>query len=240
MMTSQDIYDRLDHLASDAHKVACSLEVGRERTEAFALYTVLHRLQRRGAAMHIHDATNPLMDYVTRPLADDVQAVLGLLDSNEWAEHCTKTPLGKRLESAITELVAKSHIQPITDHEIRETVNQLRDIAKTYGHTHQLREQIAYCIVDKLKGIPTSPPALVEAYKEAQARIAVLEARECHQGSKNALDNIVKYIEDPQRNEAYDRWREVSDRLNADGCNSLASHVIEFIDGLAQEVANAE
>lgn len=61
MPTKQDIYNRLDTLASDAHKVACSLDIGDERTEAFALYTVLHRLLRRGAAVHIHDAINPLL-----------------------------------------------------------------------------------------------------------------------------------------------------------------------------------
>ena len=60
-LTLKDIYSRLDALASDAHKVACSLEIGDERTEAFALYTVLHRLLRRGAAVHIHDAINPLL-----------------------------------------------------------------------------------------------------------------------------------------------------------------------------------
>ena len=61
MPTKQDIYNRLDELASDAHKFACSLDIGEERTEAFALYTVLHRLLRRGAAVHIHDAINPLL-----------------------------------------------------------------------------------------------------------------------------------------------------------------------------------
>ena len=87
-------------------------------------------------------------------VSEDVESILTLLESDEWAEHCTKTPLGNRLESVITELVAKSHIQPMPDHEIRETVNQLRDIAKAYGHTEQLRDRIAYCIVDKLKCVP--------------------------------------------------------------------------------------
>lgn len=60
-LTLKDIYSRLDALGSDAQKVACSLDIGGERTEAFALYTVLHRLLRRGAAVHIHDAINPLL-----------------------------------------------------------------------------------------------------------------------------------------------------------------------------------
>lgn len=35
---------------------------------------------------------------------DDVRNVVGLLENNEWAEHCTKTELGKRMESEITRL----------------------------------------------------------------------------------------------------------------------------------------
>lgn len=36
---------------------------------------------------------------------DDVRSVVALLENNEWAEHCTKTELGQRLESEITRLV---------------------------------------------------------------------------------------------------------------------------------------
>ena len=42
-------------------------------------------------------------------LAADVEAVLTLLEEHEWAEHCTKTPLGQRLEAAITELHNEIH-----------------------------------------------------------------------------------------------------------------------------------
>lgn len=41
---------------------------------------------------------------------DDVSSVVSLLESNEWAEHCTKTELGQRLESEITRLVG--YVQP--------------------------------------------------------------------------------------------------------------------------------
>lgn len=41
---------------------------------------------------------------------DDVRNVVALLENNEWAEHCTKTDLGQRLESEITRLVG--HVQP--------------------------------------------------------------------------------------------------------------------------------
>lgn len=42
---------------------------------------------------------------------DDVRSVVSLLESNEWAEHCTKTEIGQRLESEITRLVG--HVQPV-------------------------------------------------------------------------------------------------------------------------------
>lgn len=42
---------------------------------------------------------------------DDVRNVVTLLENNEWAEHCTNTVLGSRLESEITRLVG--HEQPV-------------------------------------------------------------------------------------------------------------------------------
>lgn len=42
---------------------------------------------------------------------DDVRNVVALLENNEWAEHCTNTVLGSRLESEITRLVG--HEQPV-------------------------------------------------------------------------------------------------------------------------------
>ena len=44
---------------------------------------------------------------------DDVRNVVALLENNEWAEHCTKTELGQRLESEITRLVG--HEQPVQE-----------------------------------------------------------------------------------------------------------------------------
>ncbi|SUF52986.1 Eaa protein [Salmonella enterica] len=38
---------------------------------------------------------------------DDVLNIIGLLENNEWAEHCTSTVLGSILESEITRLVSK-------------------------------------------------------------------------------------------------------------------------------------
>lgn len=42
---------------------------------------------------------------------DDVRNVVALLEKNEWAEHCTKTEIGQRLEREITRLVGD--VQPV-------------------------------------------------------------------------------------------------------------------------------
>ncbi|RKR63980.1 hypothetical protein C7387_0657 [Yokenella regensburgei] len=61
MKTIQDIRSQLSTLIADAHKVACSLDIGDQRTEAFELYEALRRLQRQGAAGEVLSATNPLL-----------------------------------------------------------------------------------------------------------------------------------------------------------------------------------
>lgn len=50
MSTIQDVRSQLATLVTEAHRVACSLDVGEERTEAFELYEALRRLQRQGSA----------------------------------------------------------------------------------------------------------------------------------------------------------------------------------------------
>jgi hypothetical protein len=59
---------------------------------------------------------------------------------------------------------AVSAAQPIPDHVIRETVNQLRDIAIKYHAAQQLREQIAHVIVPLLKPAPAAPGQPGSAY----------------------------------------------------------------------------
>lgn len=61
MHSLQDIHNKLSDLVSEAHKVACALDIGDERTEAFELYEALRRLQRQGAAAELLSATNPLL-----------------------------------------------------------------------------------------------------------------------------------------------------------------------------------
>lgn len=63
METMQDIRNQLETIVTAAHRVACSLDIGDERTEAFELYEALRRLQRRGAASEMLAATNPLLSF---------------------------------------------------------------------------------------------------------------------------------------------------------------------------------
>lgn len=48
----------------------------------------------------------------------DVLNIIGLLENNEWAEHCTSTVLGSLLESEITRLVDKEQPAPVVPEEI--------------------------------------------------------------------------------------------------------------------------
>ena len=62
METIQDIRNQLEVIVAAAHRVACSLDVGDERTEAFELYEALRRLQLKGGAAEMLAATNPLLN----------------------------------------------------------------------------------------------------------------------------------------------------------------------------------
>ncbi|EBM2542242.1 DUF550 domain-containing protein [Salmonella enterica subsp. enterica serovar Kumasi] len=60
----------------------------------------------------------------------DMLNIIGLLENNEWAEHCTSTVLGSLLESEITRLVGKE--QPAPERErIRREHAEWSD--KTFG-----------------------------------------------------------------------------------------------------------
>ncbi|PLE62409.1 hypothetical protein B6I76_30625 [Klebsiella pneumoniae] len=85
-----------------------------------------------------------LMDFVSRESAekaiqmiapnpaqtgvdDDVRNIIGLLEINEWAEHCTETVLGSRLEAEITRLVG--HAQPAQImNDIPEIITELEQV----------------------------------------------------------------------------------------------------------------
>lgn len=58
---------------------------------------------------------------------DDVLNIIGLLENNEWAEHCTSTVLGSLLESEITRLVSKEQSVPVVPEEIEPDSNNTYD-----------------------------------------------------------------------------------------------------------------
>lgn len=49
----------------------------------------------------------------------DMLNIIGLLENNEWAEHCTSTVLGSLLESEITRLVGKEQSAPVVPEGLR-------------------------------------------------------------------------------------------------------------------------
>lgn len=59
------------------------------------------------------DGVVPVFAGVQPGVDDDVRNIIGLLESNEWAEHCTATVLGSRLESEITRLVGSTQPGPV-------------------------------------------------------------------------------------------------------------------------------
>ncbi|EAY1188401.1 hypothetical protein DRW71_19855 [Salmonella enterica subsp. diarizonae] len=73
----------------------------------------------------IHAVTMALIDagFRTAPpvqetgVYKDMLNIIGLLENNEWAEHCTSTVLGSLLESEITRLVGKEQPVPVVPDE---------------------------------------------------------------------------------------------------------------------------
>ncbi|WP_407198113.1 hypothetical protein [Citrobacter freundii] len=59
---------------------------------------------------------------------DDVRNIIGLLETNEWAEHCTETVLGSCLEAEITRLVGSSQPAPVVPDEMTPV-----QASRTYG-----------------------------------------------------------------------------------------------------------
>lgn len=56
-----------------------------------------------------------------------------------------------------------------------------------------------------------------------------------YEGYKNALKAIEDFIES-DRNPTSHGYRNISDRLNRDGCKSLASHIIKYIEEIGREL----
>lgn len=90
----------LRKLAASLERIAELEEIDREQmAELYRRNATIHRLQHQLAQV--------------TGVEDDVRNVVGLLENNEWAEHCTKTELGQRLESEITRLVGNMEPVPV-------------------------------------------------------------------------------------------------------------------------------
>lgn len=109
------------------------------------------------------------------------------------------------------------------------------------------KEQLLERAREKVKGLEYAlkhPGAFADTLTELEeelelARIALasLEAEPVisHVGSKNALDAIVSFIKS-NRNPTLKDHKEVSERLFQDNCQSLSSHVIEYINQIGDEL----
>ncbi|EAQ1445278.1 DUF550 domain-containing protein [Salmonella enterica] len=122
---------------SDAHKTPATVELARialavltAKPVAFingAGEPVLYGAY-IGIAVGTHLYTAPPVQETG--VYNDVLNIVGLLENNEWAEHCTSTVLGSLLESEITRLVGKE--QPAPERErIRREHAEWSD--KTFG-----------------------------------------------------------------------------------------------------------
>lgn len=72
-MNKVELLQKISALATECHALACELDIGDERTEAFEIYEVLRRVQRSGAAGEMLAATNPLL-------------CPGVSDDGEWVD----------------------------------------------------------------------------------------------------------------------------------------------------------
>ena len=75
-------------------------------------------------------------------------------------------------------------------------------------------------------------PAPCEGFRESSIGRKPVEN---HIGSKNALDAIVSFIKS-ESNPTVKDCEEVSERLHRDNCQSLSSHIIEYIEKIGEEL----
>lgn len=75
-----------------------------------------------------------------------------------------------------------------------------------------------------------------ECYSELEVMLAkTIMAQDNYVGSKNALDAIIKFIKS-ESNPTLEDYKSVSAKLFADNCQSLSSHVIEYITHIGEEL----
>ncbi|EOC0701197.1 hypothetical protein ACIU3Q_004316 [Salmonella enterica subsp. enterica serovar Kokomlemle] len=76
----------------------------------------------------------------------DMLNIIGLLEKNEWAEHCTSTVLGSLLESEITRMVGKEQPAPVVPEECPAELPyaQVKVAADLYALCWQSGEVVTY------------------------------------------------------------------------------------------------
>ena len=62
-MVKQELYGKIQALASECYQLACSLDIGDDRTEMFEVYGVLNNLTRCGYASQVGRAMNPFLSH---------------------------------------------------------------------------------------------------------------------------------------------------------------------------------
>lgn len=70
----------------------------------------------------------------------DMLNIIGLLENNEWAEHCTSTVLGSLLESEITRLVGKEQPVPVVPDDISGIIERFQYQADHLSEWHHIDE----------------------------------------------------------------------------------------------------
>ncbi|HFG5343187.1 TPA: hypothetical protein ACGH3C_002845 [Salmonella enterica subsp. enterica serovar Javiana] len=83
--------------------------------------------------------------YTAQPVQEtgvynDVLNIIGLLEKNEWAEHCTSTVLGSLLESEITRLVSKEQPAPVVPEDISGIIERFQYQADHLSEWHHIDE----------------------------------------------------------------------------------------------------
>lgn len=63
MSNKAEIFAKIQALAIDCHQLACTFDVGSDRTEMFDVYGVLHNLTRPGYASEVSTVMNPLLSF---------------------------------------------------------------------------------------------------------------------------------------------------------------------------------
>ncbi|HFD1045420.1 TPA: hypothetical protein ACF6RW_002424 [Salmonella enterica subsp. enterica serovar Kentucky] len=107
---------------SDAHKTPVTVELARIALASLTAEPVRYLNKFSGTCVTLEQQSNAADDvavymplYSDPPVQEtgiykDVLNIIGLLENNEWAEHCASTVLGSLLESEITRLVGKEQL----------------------------------------------------------------------------------------------------------------------------------